>query len=77
MTLLFATVEDDDICQMLFILVIRFMLLCGRTLFCLCSSCCQADIYKLAMKRGSSYLSSDLLKYLCCECLSICVSVNV
>lgn len=27
MTLLFATVEDDDICQMLFILMIRFMLL--------------------------------------------------
>lgn len=46
MTLLFATVEDDDICQMLFILVIRCMLLCRNTLFCLPSACCLADVYK-------------------------------
>lgn len=54
MILLFATVDDDDICQILFILVIRFMLLYIHNLFRLSSSRCQADIYKLVMKQGLS-----------------------
>lgn len=42
--LLFATVGNDDICQMLFILVIRFMPLCRSSLFSLPG--CSDDIYE-------------------------------
>lgn len=72
MTLLFATVEEDDICQMLFILVIRFMLLYRRTLFCHPSSLCQADIYKIIMKQGSSHLISFHF-FTCHILLHLCV----
>lgn len=84
MTLLFATVEDDDIYQKLFMLLIRFMLSCRNMVFegpyypfRAFNSCCSTDIYKLDWK--PSCFSPDLSVILgikdLCECV-VCVCLE-